>query len=779
MELLEHRLLPTSTAYIEDTFAGPILHVDSDDPGNTITFDHSGSAAFVTIDNANWIFDDSLFDFIEIGERSGGSTVNLLGIPAGRSTGVHLGASTTVNLGVAGSAQEILSSVGISSEMGQNATVNIDDYADTGFRTANITTTARGEEITGLTPSGAPIDLGDITLAYVYTGTGGAALNVQNLRVNTYLVGNASNTAVNVGSGGSVQGILADLDIYNSSSRTGVTIDDSGDHVSRTVFQSTDSNNPGFGQITGLAPHPIYYWYSSTAGVTMHTGYAGATVNVEATGTPLALVGHGSTAVNLGSGHSVQNLHGDVTMTNPPSFTTINVDNSADIDNHNTALTTTGLTGTISGLAPANINFAVNDITALTINGGNGNNAYAVTIASMGQFFSTTLNTGSGRDTVNMLATEGPLTINWQGGSNSAITVGDGTLANIRGAVSLANSPGIITVNVDDRFDNSDHPAVALSAASLTGLPAQINFAQDAVALTVRLGNGSNTYTITGTPVAGRNTTTELDTGSGVNTVTVLHTDGPTMLTGNPAGSNTLIGPNVDSTWNITSQNGGTLNGTVSFSGFQNLTGGSGNDTFAFSDGQGVDGTINGGGRTNTLDYSAYSTTVIVDLQTGTATGVGGSVQNIQNVIGGTGGAPGVYNILVGHGDNVLFGGDGRRNLLIAGGSASTLIGGNDDDILIGGTTAYDTEAGLVSLRAIMDYWSSTADDYATRVGNLLSGNGVPLLDASVVTSNGGGNTLLGQNGGSGELNLFYGADPTLELVTDYQPDLGEQFINC
>ena len=170
---------------------------------------------------------------------------------------------------------------------------------------------------------------------------------------------------------------------------------------------------------------------------------------------------------------------------------------------------------------------------------------------------------------------------------------------------------------------------------------------------------------------------------------------------------------------------------------------------------------------------------MLVDLQTGTATGVFGGVTRIQNVTGGsTGGGPGIYNILVGNGGNVLTGGDGRRNLLIAGASASTLIGGNDDDILIGGTTAYDTEAGLVSLQAIMDYWSNTADDYGTRVANLLSGNGVPLVDATMVTNNGGGNTMMGNHGGAGEMNLFYGLDPTLE-TTNYNPALGEQFINC
>ena len=75
-----------------------------------------------------------------------------------------------------------------------------------------------------------------------------------------------------------------------------------------------------------------------------------------------------------------------------------------------------------------------------------------------------------------------------------------------------------------------------------------------------------------------------------------------------------------------------------------------------------------------------------------------------------------------------------------------------------------------------MSYWSATADDYATRVGNLLSGNGVPLLDATKVFNNGGGNTLLGNNGGAGELNLFHGSDPSTEN-TDYNPAAGELFV--
>src|SRR6185295_9940131 len=47
-----------------------------------------------------------------------------------------------------------------------------------------------------------------------------------------------------------------------------------------------------------------------------------------------------------------------------------------------------------------------------------------------------------------------------------------------------------------------------------------------------------------------------------------------------------LGGPNTDSVWNITGNNAGNINGSVSFSSFEHLIGGNGNDTFAFSDGK-------------------------------------------------------------------------------------------------------------------------------------------------------------------------------------------------
>jgi Ca2+-binding RTX toxin-like protein len=164
--------------------------------------------------------------------------------------------------------------------------------------------------------------------------------------------------------------------------------------------------------------------------------------------------------------------------------------------------------------------------------------------------------------------------------------------------------------------------------------------------------------------------------------------------------------------------------------------------TIAFT-GQ-YDGNIDGGGGVNTLDYSPFDLNVYVNLQTGKATAVAG-IANIQNVTGGP-----LTNLLVGNGGNVLIGGSGR-NVLIAGGSAGTLIGGGAEDILIGGTTAYDTND--TALQQIMTEWARTDEDYYRRVANLTQGNGVPLLDATTVKSNGGGNTMLG----NGPLDLYFG----------------------
>jgi hypothetical protein len=121
----------------------------------------------------------------------------------------------------------------------------------------------------------------------------------------------------------------------------------------------------------------------------------------------------------------------------------------------------------------------------------------------------------------------------------------------------------------------------------------------------------------------------------------------------------------------------------------------------------------------------------------------GGERRLIQNVIGGTGGAAGTYNLLIGNGGNVLTGGTGRRNILVAGGTASTLNAGDQEDLLIDGSTMYDTDPAMAAWSQIAAEWAGS-DGFWSRYSALRTGNGVPLLDPSTVSANGGGNTLNG-----------------------------------
>jgi len=110
---------------------------------------------------------------------------------------------------------------------------------------------------------------------------------------------------------------------------------------------------------------------------------------------------------------------------------------------------------------------------------------------------------------------------------------------------------------------------------------------------------------------------------------------------------------------------------------------GAGSDTFIFEDGESFNGTLDGGGvnytrypdalpDVNTLDYSAYTTAIVVDLlapedgKPGEAQGTKG-VYNIHDVIGGSA-------------DDTLRG-DDKNNLLMGGAGNDLIEGRGGDDI--------------------------------------------------------------------------------------------------
>ena len=140
-------------------------------------------------------------------------------------------------------------------------------------------------------------------------------------------------------------------------------------------------------------------------------------------------------------------------------------------------------------------------------------------------------------------------------------------------------------------------------------------------------------------------------------------------------GTDTMQGIDAASTWTITGANAGTLDSIgAHFANIENLIGGSMTDVFVFGAAGSVSGTIDGGLGENWLDYSGVSGGVVVDFASGTASGISGSYANIRNAIGS---ALGGDTLIAGALGGVLVG-HGKGNTLIGNAAAaSVLVGGS------------------------------------------------------------------------------------------------------
>ncbi len=107
-----------------------------------------------------------------------------------------------------------------------------------------------------------------------------------------------------------------------------------------------------------------------------------------------------------------------------------------------------------------------------------------------------------------------------------------------------------------------------------------------------------------------------------------------TILGGN-ATADLLIAPNTPNTWQIDGLNAGTVNSQVTFSGFENLTGGTAADTFVVGARGGVTRVINGGTGVDLLDLRAKSGATEIRLgTTPSIAGVVGGYAAVEQVLG-------------------------------------------------------------------------------------------------------------------------------------------------
>jgi Ca2+-binding RTX toxin-like protein len=166
------------------------------------------------------------------------------------------------------------------------------------------------------------------------------------------------------------------------------------------------------------------------------------------------------------------------------------------------------------------------------------------------------------------------------------------------------------------------------------------------------------------------------------------------------------------------------------FTGMNNLTGGTGADSFEILPGGSLSGNLNAGTGTgfNSLSYSQWTSGVSVNLSATTvanATAISGLVSNMQMVTGGLGndtliGQAAKSTILIGLDGNDTLTGGSQRDLLLGGSGIDKLSGAASDDLLVSGTTSYDGNRD--ALVAIHSEWISTRT-FALRTANIW-GNG-------------------------------------------------------
>ncbi len=210
-------------------------------------------------------------------------------------------------------------------------------------------------------------------------------------------------------------------------------------------------------------------------------------------------------------------------------------------------------------------------------------------------------------------------------GSNTAATA-----FTLNGTLTSSN----MTVNGDG--GNDSFTVAASSKANLNGGSGNVTFnlGGNGVVLTGSIVGGAGTNTLT---YASRAVAVSVNmTGAAAGTATGISGtfSGITALVGS-SGSDTLTGTNATTAWVVSGANSGSITGGPSFWSFENLTGGSGADSFAFTGGS-VSGSIIGSGGSNTLNYSGISVTVGVTM-TGAAAGTAtdlGTFANIATLVG-------------------------------------------------------------------------------------------------------------------------------------------------
>jgi hypothetical protein len=593
--------------------------------------------------------------------------------------------TTTVNVGDRNNVQAIRGSLYIQNTVAGQGTVDINDSADPNTTAAQVTldqyqdlgTGLLYESITNLSLA-APIYVEDsVSSLTVHGDNAGNTFFVRAtapLPGGTMIYAGAGGDTFNVGStSNTFDPIQGGLTVYGAGSSATLDIHDDGTSTPQN-WDIADSSIDRF-PAGGTPPSVPQVTYSNMATVTVNTGTGKSAIRVEGTATLT------KTNVNANGGgpdqivvESFQNTLDDIQ--GPLHVHDVAPSNLFVLD----GLNSVGHTYTLStGLVQRD-----------------GIQPITITYDNMAQLVLATANNPfSGHapgNTVNVWSL-GPLFVPILVGTGDTVTIGQNhSMTMIQGDVRIQGQAGQAPkqVTLDDQADpNPTARTVTLRSDATFGYLVS--------------GLASNS------PTSGRigllldpNTPVSILSGPAVDLFQIHDLAGAPALSlvGHPQGTTTLQGPNTANTWQVSGTNAGTLDGTVAFSNVQNLIGGSAGNAFQFHTGGSVTGSINGGGGTNTLDYSAYQWDILVDLLLNTASLVGQGVFNMANVTGSQG-----NSLIVGDANTTALTGGTGRNVLIGGGGTETITGGGGFNLLIGGKTVYDTN--LAALQALQVYWDN------------------------------------------------------------------------
>jgi hypothetical protein len=578
-------------------------------------------------------------------------------------------------------------------------------------------------------------------------GSGPDNIGVGSTSAPTTLRGGGGADDISVGAGtNNLDGIHGLLTVDGEAIPNQMEVSDQA-NTNSANWQVTGSTVTRVNQAAGSIPVSIQYANIGTLTVT--TGSASTFDNLKVLGTSAATTVNivaGLDEIDIGNfANSLDDLHGVLTI---PVGYIINVNDQGTSSAQSYDLTGSSVTRSGATMS-ATINYG--SAVGLTLNGGSGGGAggagvsnFAIQSTSARQ---TVVVTGTGQDNVSITGNAANVALSVYdaiGGAHDLITLGNDTVAGLLGDILLASVARHLTV--DDRNDTAQKTFAIGDTSSSILAPTPLRYS--ALGMDFYLGSGGNAVNVLG---ANGGLLTIHGNTTGVDSVTVAIANdnfAHTVRFEGQAGDGLTIDDSARTTgyhYTVTDSAVSRVRTTVQYIGVGSvlLHGTQGGDTFQIvSTSPSIPLTLDGQGGNNTLDYSAYPTGVVVDLSTGTATGLAG-FSSIANVVGSA-----FDDVLVGDaGNNTLKGGAGR-DILIGGAGADQLDGGDGDDLVIGGSTAYDTNPA--ALRAIQQEWTRTDADYLTRLDHLQNGgglNGSFVLNGTTVPDDGAADMLTGGAG--------------------------------